>query len=733
MLHSPPAAPLLLLPLLLPPLPATRSAVRVLHFELLNVLLRNVRPAVLTALGLTASSLPFEIALLAEMQCCAAQHTVSVHMAASDDGGDEEKQPFKEEVASHDHMLPYGMGDVTAELKRPPVPAVTMLSTPFVLALLLLDVPRLRKLLKQPPASPVPAPRHSMATLESLWPSTVHPDRPLFVTAKGTEHPRRLLLQLEYALTVEPLMGTPTELLDTAFWYNIGWSLPELAGRMLCFDAILNRASIDTSITKKDAQRDYMVLLDGVLCIGGEDKVHISQYLRAVNECGEKHKGAHAAMYGRLGYILLVVVAGNKFGVHAMTLEPKSSPQMLVEFQIGTSQGRRDAILTFINITRWLRSVHELSLLPPRPLLTLMKAVTRPSPHTLGDVMMSDTEITMTFRFVSKTVWVPTTYIYVMLKVYGMLNAGIGGALHCKNMKINGRRIELEHPMQQVSLTDNTFHKVELELTPCHELRHDTARLVDPSDAKLHFASGYLDCNVSRKLFECANDASAQALKRINYLCCCLRDDRECSGRQDVYLQQLSRGSASETMQRLAGTTAIVLLSLMQPATCFYNIISANHRQVLHVAFGQQGRDGDGQPQPGEDLDKELEDFRRIQENPYSIRHLVQDMKGLKDKIDQDIQHHLQTSNNDVDASKLVLDSLQFLLQIGAETRYDVTIAGINDDLAGLKSAMGFIKGTQAVTLAILFVLIIELLIQPDEAGAAALLVRHLDEVASSV
>eukprot|EP00611_Tribonema_gayanum_P023654 TRINITY_DN5017_c0_g1_i1.p1 TRINITY_DN5017_c0_g1~~TRINITY_DN5017_c0_g1_i1.p1 ORF type:complete len:591 (+),score=71.53 TRINITY_DN5017_c0_g1_i1:38-1810(+) len=471
---------------------------------------------------------------------------VSVHMAASDDGGDEKKQPFKEEVTSHAAGAQY---QVDPRILLPDFKELTpqeklewqmdQLNTDIVMAqatlnvggkyvglegrelaaymlsligerqslgklrerlataadlrlaaavpstddspvhadalfkvfdgsnfLKQLDVPRLRKLLKQPPVSPVPAPRHSMAILESLWPSTVHPDRPLFVTAKGTENPRRLLLQLEYALTVEPPMGTPTELLYTAFWYNIGWSLPELAGRMLCFDAILNRAPIDTSITNKDAKADYMVLLDGVLCIGGEDKVPISQYSRAVNECGEKHKGASAAMYGRLGYILLVVVAGNKFGVHAMTLEPKSSPQMLVEFQMGTSQGRRDAILTFINITRWLRTVHELSLLPPRPMLTLLKAVTRPSPYTLGDVMMSDTEITMTFRFVSKTVWVPTTYIYVMLKVYGMLNAGIGGALHCNNMKINRSRIELEHPMQQVSLTDNTFHKVELELTP---------------------------------------------------------------------------------------------------------------------------------------------------------------------------------------------------------------------------------------------------------------------------
>jgi hypothetical protein len=40
-----------------------------------------------------------------------------------------------------------------------------------------------------------------------------------------------------------------------------------------------------------------------------------------MTECESKHSGANAAMYGRLGYILLTVMAGSDFGVYAMQLD----------------------------------------------------------------------------------------------------------------------------------------------------------------------------------------------------------------------------------------------------------------------------------------------------------------------------------------------------------------------------------------------------------------------------
>ena len=146
----------------------------------------------------------------------------------------------------------------------------------------------------------------------------------------------------------------------------------------------------------------------------------------AYKECLDKHKGANAAMYGDLGYILLTVVAADKFGVYAMALDADSAVSLVEPFKVGTNNrqptciagaqpptddaargtsdeldsvsacifhlkhlyeeqvrdlpGRRRALQTFINITRWVRSVYSLRLLPPPPLLHLLEWETRPSP-----------------------------------------------------------------------------------------------------------------------------------------------------------------------------------------------------------------------------------------------------------------------------------------------------------------------------------------------------------------
>ena len=41
----------------------------------------------------------------------------------------------------------------------------------------------------------------------------------------------------------------------------------------------------------------------------------------ALKECRNKHRGANAALYGGLSYILLTVTAGDMLGVYAMRLQ----------------------------------------------------------------------------------------------------------------------------------------------------------------------------------------------------------------------------------------------------------------------------------------------------------------------------------------------------------------------------------------------------------------------------
>jgi len=49
-----------------------------------------------------------------------------------------------------------------------------------------------------------------------------------------------------------------------------------------------------------------------------------------LNECQEKHRGANAALYGGLRYILLTVTAGDMFGVYALRLEGDYDVEVLV-------------------------------------------------------------------------------------------------------------------------------------------------------------------------------------------------------------------------------------------------------------------------------------------------------------------------------------------------------------------------------------------------------------------
>ena len=77
---------------------------------------------------------------------------------------------------------------------------------------------------------------------------------------------------------------------------------------------------MDDSITIADKKRDYMQFLDNVLVIGGEDKATRSEMRVAQSELWLKHKGANAALYGDLGYIIMIATAGECVTVFALNL-----------------------------------------------------------------------------------------------------------------------------------------------------------------------------------------------------------------------------------------------------------------------------------------------------------------------------------------------------------------------------------------------------------------------------
>jgi hypothetical protein len=90
----------------------------------------------------------------------------------------------------------------------------------------------------------------------------------------------------------------------------------------------------DTSITASGNKRDYLVLMDNTLVIGGEDKAHPSAYHECVAELTRKHAGANAALYGELGYILLMATCGNEISVHAMPIGGEQSQVLVHRFNV---------------------------------------------------------------------------------------------------------------------------------------------------------------------------------------------------------------------------------------------------------------------------------------------------------------------------------------------------------------------------------------------------------------
>ena len=77
----------------------------------------------------------------------------------------------------------------------------------------------------------------------------------------------------------------------------------------------------DSTVTIANGRRDYLLTLDGILVVGGEDKTDARNFAQAVEDCRAKHKGANAAIYGGLQYIFLVATGGDQVGVYAMRLD----------------------------------------------------------------------------------------------------------------------------------------------------------------------------------------------------------------------------------------------------------------------------------------------------------------------------------------------------------------------------------------------------------------------------
>ncbi len=194
--------------------------------------------------------------------------------------------------------------------------------------------------------------------------------------------------------------------------------LPVCASGMFIFF----RGVEDESITSPKGKRDYICLVDNMLIIAGEDKTSKTQMAEADNDLVKKHVGSNRAMYGRLQYIILIGTAGPDLKFNAMSVIPGSALQELFPamevrcsriclcsrpvdpewqwshvhyvlapcvmpplistnaLQVTSQINRQKALLMFINLVRWVRTVHDQHVLPMHK-HQLFRNMPRPSPY----------------------------------------------------------------------------------------------------------------------------------------------------------------------------------------------------------------------------------------------------------------------------------------------------------------------------------------------------------------
>ncbi len=91
--------------------------------------------------------------------------------------------------------------------------------------------------------------------------------------------------------------------------------------------------------------------LSNVMLIAGEDKPQRHLMPQAVQDLLDKHKGADPALYGNLGYLILLATAADAVSVFALELHPNARLQPLIpEFVV------RRATITKCALT--LRELH---------------------------------------------------------------------------------------------------------------------------------------------------------------------------------------------------------------------------------------------------------------------------------------------------------------------------------------------------------------------------------------
>ncbi|DBA81990.1 TPA: hypothetical protein ACH3X1_007693 [Trebouxia sp. C0004] len=236
-----------------------------------------------------------------------------------------------------------------------------------------LDIHALQNMLTQPLTTQVPVASNIFTQYCSLMPSLYR--------SSTTENARGLISRFDAALAQSWPTGSGSELNYAGFWDFLGFKLPEFAQQYIDCGVSCSRGVEDDSITSPKGKRDYICLVDNMLIIAGEDKTSKTQMAEADNDLIKKHVGSNRAMYGRLQYIVLIGTAGSDLKFNVMSVIPGTGLQELFPaMEVASPVNRQKALSMFINLVRWVRTVHDHRLLPKHR-HSLFKSMPRPSPY----------------------------------------------------------------------------------------------------------------------------------------------------------------------------------------------------------------------------------------------------------------------------------------------------------------------------------------------------------------
>ena len=262
-----------------------------------------------------------------------------------------------------------------------------------------------------------------------------------------------------------------TECALVSFWDRIVGNIPDLVKQVLNFPFSARRNIVDESLSTFMDRRDYLLFLENLPVVFGEEKPNRSQWKEATDDLLSKHRGAQERLYGQLKYVLCYAAAGqSRFQFFAVLVSAKLTRFLapvtgIMDMSFGAD--RVQVLRIFINVMRWAITVHQKNLIGTPLAYPMYVPFVRESPYGPSNMV----EITIFGNHVRKTFDVPSTHLSTLREVYLVLQRGkIRHTIILEDMKVDGK-VELPETsdMSQYSeeiICSLPFHQVVLRLSP---------------------------------------------------------------------------------------------------------------------------------------------------------------------------------------------------------------------------------------------------------------------------